>query len=158
MSRHPQWEPRLLALVEKHRSTPYQWGKWDCLLFAAAVAKAVTGKDHAKGHRGQYDSFASAYAYLKRLGFDSPEALLDSLFDEKPVGFAQRGDLVLCDLSPVEHETSPPGPVPGVCMGAAALCLVAEHQSIGSAQGLVQVPRERWVKAWAVGDHFGGEF
>ena len=133
--RHAQWDRRLTALIAENRARPYEWGKWDCLMFAAAVAKAVTGKDHARGHRGKYSSFATAYGYLQKLGFDSPAAMLDSLFDEKPAGFAHRGDLVLADDG-----------IPAVCMGAFALSVGQE----GNTEGLVRVPRAQWVKAWSV--------
>lgn len=136
MGRHPQWEARLHAFIEKHMPKPYEWGSHDCLMFAAGVAKAVTGKDHARGHRGKYQSQASAYRYLKdKLGADSPEALLDKLFSQKPVGFAQRGDLVMTDDG-----------IPALCMGAFALSVGQE----GNREGLVRVPRADWVKAWAL--------
>jgi hypothetical protein len=138
MNRHPQWEQRLVELVEKRRFTPYEWGRHDCLLFAGEVVKAITGKDHARKHRGKYKSHASAYSYLKSIGHDSAESFLDGMFDEKPVGFAQRGDIVM------EADG-----IPMLCMGAYALSVGQE----GNTEGLVGVPRERWVKAWAVGDH-----
>lgn len=136
--RLPDWEQRLHELIVRAAGKPYAWGAHDCLLWSAAVAKAVTGKDHARGHRGKYRSHASAQRYLAGLGFDSPEALLDSLFDPKPVGFAGRGDLVL------DRDG-----IPALCMGAFALSVGQE----GNIEGLVQVPREQWVRAWAVGDH-----
>lgn len=138
--RHPLWEQRLVGLIEKSRERPYAYGRHDCLLWPAAAVKAVTGKDHGRGHRGKYRSAASASRYLRSLGFDSPEQFLDSLFDEKPIGFAQRGDLVLGSDG-----------IPGVCIGDVALSV-----GDGSA-GLVRVPRAQWVKAWAVGDHHSGE-
>lgn len=141
-SRHAQWEARLSAFVAKNMTRSYAWGRWDCLLFAADAVKAVTGKDHGRGHRGKYKSHAGAYRHLKDMGFSSPEELLDSLFDEKPVGFAGRGDLVMANDG-----------IPALCMGAFALSVGQE----GNHEGLVRVPREQWVKAWAVGDHFGGE-
>lgn len=139
-TRRPDWEARLIALIAANSKRPYTFAQWDCLFFPAAAVKAVTGKDHGRGHRGKYRSAASASRYLRSLGFDSPEQFLDSLFDEKPIGFAQRGDLVLGSDG-----------IPGVCIGDVALS-VGE----GSA-GLVRVPRAQWVKAWAVGDHHSGE-
>jgi len=159
MSRHPQWEERLSAFIAANLTRPHDYAKgWDCLLgLSAGAARAVTGKDYARGHRGKYKSHASAYRYLKKLGFESPEQFLDDLFDQKPVGFAGRGDLVLCDLSEIEAENSPAGPVPGVCLGSFALCIVAEHEASGPGSGLVSVPRgDKWLKAWAVGDHHSG--
>jgi hypothetical protein len=143
MSRHPQWESRLSALVAKRMNAPYVPSRHDCLLWPADVAKAVTGTDHARGHRGKYKSTATGYRYLReKLGHDTPESLLDSLFDEKPVGFAGRGDLVLAEDG-----------IPAVCMGAFALSVGQE----GNHEGLVRVPREQWIKAWAVGEHHSGE-
>jgi hypothetical protein len=163
--RHPQWEARLAAFVAANLDRPHEYGRFDSLLMPAAAVKAVTGVDHGRGHRGKYRSFAGAYRYLGTLGFRSHEEILDSLFDEKPVAFAGRGDLVLCDLSrlvdPSLSDAAPvPGgehAVPGLCMGTFALCLAGEHPATGSRQGMVQVPRPLWLKAWAVGDHHSGK-
>lgn len=144
MNRHPKWEPRLTAFVEAARARPYAYGQWDCVLLCAGAVKAVTGKDPARGHRGKYRSPASAVRYLRSLGFDHPEQLIDSQLAPKPVGFAQRGDLVLC--------RTPSGDNPGVCMGDFALVVGQQ----GEAEGLVPVPRTLWLKAWAVGDHHSG--
>lgn len=140
--RRADWEQRITALVDEVRDKPYAYGSHDCLLWPAAVVKAVTGKDYGRGHRGKYRSAASAYRYLQSLGFNSPESYLDSLFDEKPVGFAQRGDLVLASDG-----------IPAGCMGAFALSVGVE----GNTEGLVKVPRSDWVKAWAVGEHHSGK-
>lgn len=132
------WDSRLSALVVEKRKAPHAFGSWDCLLWPAAAVKAVTGKDFGRGHRGKYKSFASAYQHLQGMGFTSPEALLDSLFEQKPVGFAHKGDLVFC------HADN--GDVPGVCFGHFALVVGQE----GAGEGLVRVSRDRWLKAWAV--------
>lgn len=137
-ARLPDWERRLLALVEKDRDRPYQYGRHDCLLWAANAVKAVIGKDFARGHRGKYKSAASASRYLRQaFGVDTPEALLDSLFEEKPIGFAQRGDIVLAKDG-----------IPAVVLGDFALSIGEENNS----QGLVRVPRQDWAKAWAIGE------
>lgn len=137
MKRHPLWEARLNALLAERSNAPYYYGSNDCLLFPAAAVKAVTGKDHGRGHRGKYKSAASASRYLRSLGHESPEGYLDGLFPEKPIGFAQRGDLVLAEDG-----------IPAVCMGDYALSVGAED----SREGLVRVPRTQWVKAWAIGE------
>jgi len=134
-------------MIADNASRPYAYGQWDCLLFPAAAVAEVTGTDYGKGHRGKYKSAASASRYLRSLGHATPESYLDSMFPQKPIGFAQRGDLVLCDLGAVEAEDSPSGPVPGVCMGDFALCLAA----IEGAQVMARVPRQFWLKAWAIG-------
>lgn len=133
-ARLPAWEARLAAFVADNLRRPYRYGSFDCLLMPAAAVRAVTGKDHGRGHRGKYKNAAGAARYLRGLGFASPEELLDRLFDEKPVGFAQRGDLVLCRTDSGDN--------PGVCLGGFALA--------AGADGLIRVPRDRWLKAWAV--------
>ena len=137
MKRLPDWEQRLADLVQKNRKRPYEPSRHDCLLWPAEVVKAVTGKDYGRGHRGKYKSMAGAYRYLRHtLGHDTAESYLDSLFDEKPVGFAQRGDLVMGSDG-----------IPAVCVGAFALSVGQE----GNTEGLVKVPRSDWVKAWRIG-------
>ena len=144
--RLPRWERRLHTLIVKKRDLPHDFGTHDCLIWCGLAVKAVTGEDFVSEHVGKYDSHAKAYRHLKEMGFDSPAALLDSLFDEKPIGFVGRGDLVL-----VKTESSDN---PGVCFGHYAL-LVGEQ---GTAQGLVRAPRQLWLKAWAVGEHHSGPF
>lgn len=134
--RLPDWEKRLHAYLASIRRDPHLYGKHDCLLHCASVIEAVTGADLADAHRGKYKSQATAVRHLKSLGFETPDQMLDSALEEKPVGFAGRGDIVL----------TPPDvsgwPVPGVCVGAVALCVGTE--------GLVREPRARWLKAWSV--------
>jgi hypothetical protein len=136
MARLPDWEERLGVYVASARERPHEYGRHDCMLHWAGAVEAVTGEDHGAGHRGKYRNRVGAYRYLKRLGFDSPEALLDDRFEQVPAAFAQRGDIVLAGDG-----------IPAVCMGAFALS-VGEQ---GDFHGLVCVPRTDWVKAWRVG-------
>jgi hypothetical protein len=125
------WEARLLAWAERAWSAPYNLGAHDCLLAAAAAVEAQTGRDFAEGHRGRYRSRAGAARYLRSLGFSSIESLLDSLLEQVPTAFAQRGDIVLIDGTP------------GVCLGAEAMII---HEG-----GPIMAPRDAWSKAWSVG-------
>ena len=131
MKRRGDWEAALAAYLERVRDKPYAYGQHDCLLFVAGSIKALTGKDLARGHRGKYKSATGAKRYLKKLGFSSPEKMLDSLLPAKPVGFAQRGDIVLADNNP------------GVCVGGEAV--------FAGEDGLILKPRAEWSKAWGVG-------
>lgn len=135
MARRRDWEPRLVAYLAAARDKPHRYGRHDCMIFSAGVVKAVTGRDFARGHRGKYRSAASATRYLRGLGFDSVEAMIDSVLPEKPVLRAQRGDIVLRD----EGQ-------PGVCIGGEALFVGSKEGE----EGLVRVPRAQWRKAWAV--------
>lgn len=161
LQRRADWEARLGALVAKNRARAHEFGHWDCLLWPAAAVKAVTGHDFGRGHRAKYKSQAQAYRHLKRMGVESPEKLLDGLFDCKPVGFAQRGDLVLVAmpaLSKAEHGIDIEArEIPAVVTGDEAL-LVGDFIVGGTASvGFLRVPRERWLKAWAVGGHHAGK-
>lgn len=140
MKRRRDWERRLLDFVRVSAERPHRYGSHDCLLFPAGAVKAVTGKDFGRGHRRKYRSAATASRYLRSLGFDSAEALIDSLLLQKPVAKAQRGDIVLGDDG-----------IPGVCMGGEALFVGAEIQEQGEKVGLVRTRRNQWTKAWRVG-------
>jgi len=113
----------------------YSYGSNDCMLFCAGAVKAQTGQDFARGHRRKYKSAIGAGRYLLSLGFDCPADMIASLLEEKPVAFAQRGDIVLIRDDAGQE-------IPGVCYGEIALILVED--------GLGRVPRDRWLKAWAV--------
>lgn len=150
--RHPRWEQRLHTLIVKKRALPHDYGTHDCLIWPGLAVKAVTGEDHVSKHVGKYDSHAKAYRHLKRMGFDSPAALLDSLFDEKPVAFAGRGDLVLVAIP---EEIAPGvGDLPAVVWND-ALAIVAD---VEGHEGLARFSRAMWRKAWAVGEHHSGDF
>lgn len=153
MNRLPDWEQRLHDVIAANLTRPHEYGQHDCLLWPAAVVEAITGEDLGTPHRGKYDSLAKAYRYLGKLGFDSPTAFLDSLFDEKPVGFAGRGDLVLVEIP----EAIAPGGIslPAVVIGDHALAIVADAADY---EGLARFPRSLWRKAWAVGEHHSGDF
>lgn len=146
--RRHDWEQRLSALIAKNLARPHAYGSWDCLLWPAEAVKAVTGRDFGRGHRGKYRSHAGAYRHLRAIGFDSAEALLDSLFAEKPIGYAQRADLVLVEMP----DSAAPGlvgaRVPAVCIGAEALAI---FEDAAGNSGLARFPRVLWRKAWSVG-------
>jgi hypothetical protein len=148
MTRHPQWEQRLHDYFVAVHDLPHAYGQHDCLLHAANTIRAVTGKDPARGHRRKYKSQASAVRYLERLGHDSPEAMLDSLLKQKPVGFAQRGDIVLVPGNAVPGM--PEGwAIPATVFDGANALVIADGEE---RQGLHRIPRGQWLKAYAVGD------
>lgn len=146
------WEARLHDHVAAAFERPHAYGPHDCMVgTVGGCVEAVTGVDIGRAHRGKYRSAASATRYLRSLGFDSPEALLDVLLEQKAIGFAQRGDLAL-----VPGNALPGMPVgwaiPAVVYGEYALAIGSD----GERGGLHRVPRGEWLKAYAVGDDFGG--
>lgn len=133
--RHPDWENRLTDYLISVREKPHAYGSHDCVLFCANAVRALTGKDFARGHRRKYRSQASAVRHLKRLGFSSFAELISSHFEEVPPSFAHRGDIVMGDDG-----------IPGIAMGEFAFFVGQE----GSEEGLVQVSRSEWRRAWRV--------
>lgn len=135
MTRLPDWEERLSAYLESAFNQPYADGQNDCLLHCGRAVEAVTGVDHYSRFVGRYATKRGALAVMKRLGGDTPEQVLDTLFPERPLGFAQRGDLVLT-----------PDGVPGVSCGEFAVIVGSD----GEREGLIRIPRILWTKAWAI--------
>lgn len=141
-TRLPDWEQRLNDFMAQGQSRTFQWGEWDCILFACAAAAAITGEDRAAQYRGQYSDNAGAREALRKLGKGTLLKTIDSQFARKPVGNALRGDLVWRD-----------GCV-GVCLGDKAAFLtdpkLLEIYAAPRLGNFVLLPRRFWQKAWAV--------
>jgi hypothetical protein len=125
-----------------NRDREFQWGEWDCILFACAAADAITGVDKAAEYRGRYTTPIGAARILRRLGQGTLLATVDHEFEAKPVSYAMRGDLIWHD-----------GCV-GVCLGASA-AFVTDPEIMDALEaprvgGFVMLPRAMWQKAWAV--------
>lgn len=135
LTRLPDWEDRLSAWLADCAGASFEWGKLDCLMFAAGAVKAVTGFDPAKGHRGKYKSHASSVRYLKTLGATSASDYLDTLFPRVPKAMARRGDLVS-----FEGNT-------GVCISTVGLFVGIENDQ----PGLIRIPFREWQSAWSIG-------
>lgn len=134
--RHPKWEERFIAYLAEVADKPHAYGSHDCMTHAGRVIEAVAGRDVYSEHLGKYTDERSSIRYLKSLGFASPEAMLDSLLRDVPIGFAQRGDLVLL-----------PDGIPAPVVGSEAAMIGVDG---GEKDGLVLVPRDAWLKAWVV--------
>ena len=133
MTRLPDWEARLNAAIEASADRPFRWGEWDCALFAATIAAAITGVDKVKPFRAvRYSDERGAAKALRDLGKGTLLKTIDGFYARKDLPYAQRGDLVW-------HK----GAV-GICMGAFGLFLPPENG------GFVQVPRASLEIAWEV--------
>lgn len=102
--RHHDWPERLADFVRARRKTPFAWGANDCALFAADAVHAITGVDPAAECRG-YSDEREALRIIKDAG--GMRGLVS--LPEKPVGMAQRGDVVIALID--GRETF------GVCVG-----------------------------------------
>lgn len=94
LTRKENWPVILAEQIKASAMRPFSFGEHDCLLFAAAVAFAMTDNDPAAGVRGTYADERSALEVIKAHG--SMLQLAKHCFgvpiDPK---FAQRGDVVL---------------------------------------------------------------
>ena len=127
--RLPDWERRLADYIEAIDIASL--GAAPCAQFAADCAQAITGVDFYESYRGRYKTAAGAARVLKRIGGGDLPLTFDLHFEQKPPAFAQRGDIVFN------------GESMGVCIGGVGLFIDGD--------AFVQLPRNLWVKAWAVG-------
>lgn len=134
VARLPDWEARLGAFLRENRKRPFEWGKFDCALFAASAAQAVIGEDRAADFREQYRDREGAARALREIGEGTLLATYQARFDEKPVKFARRGDLVW------------DGERIGVCNGDHALFVGQE----GEREGLIRFDMRDMKRAFDV--------
>lgn len=132
MKRIHDWPERLAAHIAAARDARFEWGKFDCAMFASDAIRAMTGFDLAADFRGQYSDEAGARAKL-------PRALTyaNSVLSPIALGFARRGDLLI-----TANGSADPGFAIIGLDGRSALCACD--------RGLLHVARPRWIKAWRV--------
>ena len=94
MTRHPDWEKRLNAVVAKHQAVPGKWGGSDCWILTMDAIEAVTGSRILQ-HLQRYRSEAEGYRLFRKAGYRETveEALAAALGDPIPPMMAQRGDV-----------------------------------------------------------------
>lgn len=89
--RLPDWPERLSSFIESRRQAAFSYGTNDCCLTAADWVREATGDDPAAEYRGRYHDEAGALRIVRGAG--GMRGLVGLV--EKPVGLAQRGDVVL---------------------------------------------------------------
>jgi hypothetical protein len=137
------WPERLAQYLAENCSRPFEWGSFDCCLFAANVFEVLTGMDPAKELRGSYSSAREAAVTLARHG--GMESLIEEVLkpfaaETVPVLCAQRGDVVL-----VKNHSQ--------VLGEYAIAVVGMDGQlvIPSEQGLISIPlNNSAVKAWRI--------
>jgi hypothetical protein len=129
VNKHANWERALseyLAGVDIAAM-----GAAPCAKFVSGAVLSQTGRDIHEPFEGKYTTPIGAVKALIKYGAGTLEATFDSLFDERPIGFAQRGDVIFYDDSV------------GICVGGHAIFI--------NGGVFENIERARWVKAWAVG-------
>lgn len=90
------WYASLVSYIRANQNTPFQWGQFDCCLFACNCVEVMTGIDPGAKYRGQYASAKGSLKTLKKLGGGNITTAFSAVFGPlKPRLNAGRGDLVL---------------------------------------------------------------
>lgn len=133
--RKENWPEILNDQIEQAQAREFEWGVFDCCLFAADVVLAMTDVDYAASFRGRYKTKAGAYRCLKNHSGDIKEVLNSLLGEPIPVAYCSRGDIVTLETDD--------GLAMGVCVGAR---MAVPRPGVG----LTFVPMSRALMAWRV--------
>ena len=134
--RNEGWESRLNEVIDAARGKPYQLGIHDCFKVSCQVIEALTGVDRWPEFEGRYTDYKSALALLAQHGSSFEEAF--DWFFQTPrisVKLARRGDICAFAAGGYKHL--------GVNLGRRTTFLAPK--------GLLFVPTEKCLCAWAVG-------
>ena len=129
MARLDNWQNNLAELIEEKRSEPFQFGTFDCSLWACMAIEAVTGHKLHESYLGAYKTAKGALKKLRQI--DNVKTPLDFfikyLGETKGVGFAKPGDVVFASSDNLQFELPADsdifGPVIGVCYGSHSIFL-----------------------------------
>jgi len=136
--RKENWPELLNDYIAQNISTPFEWGKFDCCLFAAGAVEAETGIDFAEEFRGKYSTEFGSVKALKKIGKGDIKQTLESKFGPlKAPLLAKRGDIAL-----VETED---GDALGIIWGGAVW--------VSTKQGLAKLPMRELKGCWEVPCH-----
>lgn len=125
----------LKKTLAKFKGAPFDWGKADCISMARSHLVAMGHKRVPK--LPKYRDAAGAASALKETGFDTLEALLDSLLPRIAPASMLPGDLVLL-------EGEPPFDCVTICLGRKVLGF---HQD---AEGAEVLKVNQFKAAWRV--------
>lgn len=130
---------RYAQVVQDHMARPFEWGRTDCATFAAAVVRAIDGRD-LLGALPRWASAAEAARVLRDAGGFA--CTIDRLLQvpRKPAAWAAAGDIVLAwDDEALREQLA-------VCNG--------RHLLAPGASGLTTQPLTAGLMAWPL--HLAG--
>lgn len=136
LTRTEGWPERLHEFIDLMREEPFEWGRFDCCLFAADAVRVMTGWDGAAALRGRYSTEAEALALLAEQPGGLHGYVSAQLGDASGPLSAQRGDVVMLAAT----DTRMAGL--GVCLGPAAAFV--------STRGICMIPLDQCIAAWRV--------
>jgi len=145
MKKKDDWRVRLASAIVEQREEPFEYGKRDCCMSAAACVKAMTDTDLMKGFRGRYRSAAGAARLLRSKGNGTLLKTLISLVPANggkriPVAVAVKGDLVVTRKA--LHD---------LVQGQAAGIWLDNTAIFPGETGWVHLPRKDLVAAFRIG-------
>ncbi|WP_375175577.1 hypothetical protein [Pseudooceanicola sp.] len=114
------------------KDRPFEYGRADCALFAAACVKTMTGADPARGLRG-YRTESEGLRKVQAKGFASHVAVFEAFL--APTDRPRVGDVAIVDLDGQEAT--------GIVQGRGVYLMSIDH-------GLVVVPRRWMIRSLAV--------
>lgn len=148
MRRFEDWPTRLHGFIAENSDRLFQYGYWDCCLFACGAIEAMTGEDIALPFRGKYSTRRGAFDIAQQYcGERSIETLAAKVASENGMpettpNLARRGDLVLIER-PFGHSA-------GIVALNGSQIFITGELSRNGGSGLGFVPISRAVRAWRV--------
>lgn len=98
MKRLPDWDIKLSEFLKENRERDFEWGTWDCCIFANACLKTICGKDVIPKTLKWKDE-KTAYKAIKDYGGTLDKALekaaLAAGMEPVDINFVTTGDLVV---------------------------------------------------------------
>lgn len=135
--RVPDWEARYWAALVRETQRPFDWNGACCFGQQAAICEALLGANPFPREMRTYKTQIGAARFLKKLGFNSLESALESLFEPIAPAQARRGDIGLAQ--PGSRASQYTATIDGTCA-------VARHNS-----GLWHFPTLSLKRAFRVG-------
>lgn len=138
LRRREDWPEKLNAYIGTCWERPFEWGRFDCAIFAAGAVEAMTGEDPMAWARGRYASREEAEALIPGgVAAMAGKAARDNGWTEIPAGLAQRGDLAIV--------RTPEGPAFGIVFPGQPKVAAAARGG-----GVALLPLGEILKAWRV--------
>ena len=108
------WVTKLMDFIQEVKDKPFEWGKWDCCIFADEALYRISGKrvipDGIKGWATEEEAQKTIKAYGKTLGNSLNKAAKKAGMKEIDLPYLSTGDLVLM-------KTEVGGEIAGICVG-----------------------------------------
>lgn len=86
---------QLSDYIKENSNTPFQWGVFDCSVFASKAIEIQTGMNLRKEFEGKYFSKRESLEIQKSI--DTIENIMDSHFSRINPNFASRGDIYMLE-------------------------------------------------------------